>query len=112
MSEKLRSLENELQQLFDIRHAKLRDEKVISQEAIEAQRDIRLITHRFKDGIPDITIPINSEEDIKWDSQNKRLLLIGHESCQILEVSCRLTMIRVRPHLALLVKEAIEFYKN
>ena len=31
MSEKLRSLENELQQLFDIRHAKLRDEKVISQ---------------------------------------------------------------------------------
>ena len=64
MSEKLRSLENELQQLFDIRHAKLRDEKVISQEAIEAQRDIRLITHRFKDGIPDITIPINSEEDI------------------------------------------------
>ena len=112
MSEKLRSLENELQQLFDICHAKLRDEKVISQEAIEAQRDIRLITHRFKDGIPDITIPINSEEDIKWDSQNKRLLLIGHESCQILEVSCRLTMIRIRPHLALLVKEAIEFYKN
>jgi hypothetical protein len=52
MSEKLRSLENELQQLFDIRHAKLRDEKVISQEAMEAQRDIRLITNNFKVGFP------------------------------------------------------------
>ena len=112
MSEKLRSLENELQQLFDIRHARLRDDKIISQEAMEAQRDIRLITHKFKDGIPDLTIPINTEEDIRWDSQNKRLLLISHESCQILEASSRLTMIRIRPHLALLVKEAIEFYKN
>jgi hypothetical protein len=112
MSEKLISLENELHQLFDIRHARLRDDKIISHEAMDAQRDIRLITHKFKDGIPDITISINSDEDIKWDSQNKRLLLISLESCQILEASCRLTMIRVRPHLALLVKQAIDFYKN
>lgn len=112
MSDKSRSLELELEELFDIRHAKVKTEKHISQEAMEAQRDIRVITHMFRDGIPDVTIPINSHEAIKWDSQSKRLLLVSNESSQILEATSRQTMIRVRPHLSFLVKAAKEFYKN
>ncbi len=112
MAEKSRSLENELEELFDIRHAKIRLEKYISQESMEAQRDIRVIIHMFRDGIPDVTIPINSFEAIKWDSHNKRLLLVSNDSSVILEATSRQTMIRVRPHLSLLVKAAKEFYKN
>ena len=112
MSDKSRSLDVELEELFDIRHARVRLEKHISQESMEAQRDIRVISHMFRDGIPDVTIPINDNEAIKWDSQNKRLLLVSNESSVILEATSRQTMIRVRPHLALLVKAAKEFYKN
>lgn len=112
MTEKSRPLELELEELFDIRHAKVRIEKHISQEAMEAQRDIRVITHMFKDGIPDVTIPISDHETIKWDSQSKRLILVSDESTQILEATPRQTMIRVRPYLSLLVKAAKEFYRN
>jgi hypothetical protein len=112
MTDKSRSLKLELEELFDIRHAKVRLEKHISQESMEAQRDIRVIIHMFREGIPDVTIPINEQEAIKWDSNSKRLLLVSNESSQILEATSRQTMIRVRPHLALLVKAAKEFYKN
>lgn len=112
MADKSRSLELELEELFDIRHAKVKIEKHISQEAMEAQRDIRVITHMFKDGIPDVTIPINDNETIKWDSQSKRLILISDDSSLILEATPRQTMIRIRPFLSLLVKAAKEFYRN
>lgn len=112
MTDKSGSLEAELEELFDIRHAKVRTEKFISQEAMAAQRDIRVITHMFRDGIPDVTIAVNDFEVIKWDSLSKRLLLVSNESTQILEATTRHTMIRMRPHLALLVKAAKEFYKN
>jgi len=112
MTEKSQTLQRELEELFDIRFAKVRDEKIMAHEAMDAQRDIRLITHMFRDGIPDITILINSFEAIKWDSRNKRLLLIFNETSQILEGASRETMIRVRPHLALLVKQAQEFYRD
>lgn len=112
MSEKSSTIENQLEELFDIRRAKSRYEKILTQEAMEAQRDIRLIAHMFRDGVPDITIPINSHEAIKWDSSNKRLLLLGPDSSIPLEGSSKQTMIRVKPHLALLVKQAKEFYKG
>jgi len=112
MSEKSRSLDIELEELFDIRHAKNRDEKILSQEAMEAQRDIRVITHMFRDGIPDMSIPINEYESIKWDSESKRLYLVDATSAQLLEGSSRQTMVRVRPHLSLLVKQAKDFYRE
>lgn len=106
------SLQTELEDLFDIRYAQKRNDKILTKEAMEAQRDIRLITHMFRDGIPDITMPINDHESIKWDSDNKRLLLIGPEGAQNLEGAPKLIMVHVRPHLSMLVKQAKEFYKN
>lgn len=105
-------LTNELEELFDIRHAKTRNEKNLNNEAMAAQRDIRLLTHMFRDGIPDITIPIGNYEKIKWDSEGKRLLLVDKDDGLLLEATSRETMIRVRPHLCLLVKAAKEFYSN
>ncbi|MBA2403676.1 MAG: hypothetical protein H0V66_02810 [Bdellovibrionales bacterium] len=112
MSKQSHSLQIELEELFDIRNAKVRDEKILTQASMEAQRDIRLITHMFRDGIPDLAIPINAEETVKWDSRNKRLLLVSSVSTQILEGATRQTMIRIRPHLAQLVKQAKEFYRD
>ena len=112
MLEKSRTLENELEELFDIRYAKKRNEKNLNQEALEAQRDIRVITHMFRDGIPDITIPMGDQEFIKWDSGPKRLIFVTKESSCALEGACRELMVKVRPHLALLVKKAQDFYKN
>jgi hypothetical protein len=112
MTDKSPTIENQLEELFDIRRAKSRYEKILTQEAMEAQRDIRLIVHMFRDGIPDITIPINDSEAIQWDSSNKSLLLLGPDSTLPLEGSTKQIMIRVRPHLAMLIKQAKEFYKD
>jgi hypothetical protein len=112
MLEKSRTLENELQELFDIRYAKKRSEKNLNQEAMEAQRDIRVITHMFRDGLPDITIPMGDHEFIMWDSGPKRLIFIYKDASFALEGASRELMVKVRPHLALLVKKAQDFYKN
>ena len=108
--EKQTKLEQELEELFDIRHAKSRDTRILNEEALLAQRDIRLLTHMFSDGIPEISIPIGDSETVKWDPKIKRLLLIDQTSSQLLETSTKQVMIRVRPHLTLLVKAAKEFF--
>lgn len=105
-------LTNELEELFDIRYAKSRIEKNLNNEAMAAQRDIRLLTHMFREGIPDITIPIGKYEAIRWDSEHKRLMLLDNDEGHLLEATSRETMIRIRPHLSLLVKAAKEFYSN
>ena len=78
-------LSDELQELFDIRNAKIKEEKNLTLAAMEAQRDIRLLTHMFSDGIPGIAVMISEEEKIIWDSSEKRLLYSDGEKIQILE---------------------------
>jgi ERCC4-type nuclease len=112
MLEKSRSLDVELEELFDIRFAKTRDEKTLNQAALEAQRDIRVITHMFRDGIPDVEIAINSVEILKWDSGQKRLFLRKEDEVLSLEAASRETVVRIRPFLSSLVKQAKEFYRN
>lgn len=112
MLERSRTIEYQLEELFDIRRAKSRYDKILTQESLEAQREIRLIAHMFRDDVPDMIIPINANEAIQWDSHNKRLLLRGPDSSISLEGSSKHTMIRVRPHLALLVKKAKEFFRD
>lgn len=112
MNKSHEDLTQELEELFDIRYAKNRHEKNLNNDAMAAQRDIRLLTHMFRDGIPDITIPIGNFEVIKWDSEHKRLLVIENDVVIPLEGSSRERMIRVRPHLSLLVKAAKDFYSN
>lgn len=103
-------LEKELEELFDIRHAKSRILRNNNEEAMRAQRDIRLLTHMFSDGIPEISIPLGDNEIIKWDPKTKRLMLVDQSSSQLLETASKEVMIRIRPHLTLLVKAAKDFY--
>ena len=112
MKERKSALEQELEELFDARNAKTRHEKILNQESMEAQKEIRLLTHMFRDGVPDVTIPINSNEAIKWDFKLQKLLYLNGDNSYILEGTSRLIMIRLRPHLTDLVKKAREFFND
>jgi hypothetical protein len=105
-------LSQELEDLFDIRNAKVRDEKRLTQEANEVQRDIRLLALMFRDGIPNIDISVGDSEAIRWDADSQKLLYIHGKAVQILEGTSRETRIRMRPHLSMLVKKAKEFYQD
>ena len=112
MHDKKTPLEQELVTLFDLRNSKLRESKKLTEDAMEAQKDIRLLTHMFRDGIPDVIIPLSHNEWLKWNSKDQKLLFIDENQIQILDSAPRETMIRIRPYLSLLVKQAREFYQD
>lgn len=105
-------LNDELVSLFDLKKSKLRDEKVLTQEAFEAQRDIRYLTLMFCDGIPDITLPVTDHEQIKWDSKAQKLLYVHGDRVQILEAASREIRVKMRPFLTDLVRKAKDFYSD
>jgi hypothetical protein len=109
MPDKKTALEQELVTLFDLKNSKLRESKKLTEDAMEAQKDIRLLSHMFRDDIPDVTIPLSRNEWLKWDSKDQKLLFIDENQIQILDSAPRETMIRIRPYLSLLVKQAREF---
>lgn len=112
MIDKKTQLEKELEELFDIRTAKVREEKRLTTESREAQKEIRMLTHMFRDEVPDVMIPISDDEFLKWDYKTQQLLLVKGDNVQILEGTSRQTMIRLRPFLTMLVKQAKEFFKD
>lgn len=104
------NLNQELNELFDMKKAKIRKEKMLEQEATEAQKDIRLLTLMFRDGIPDITMPMSDNEVLIWDSRNQQLLYKKEQHAQVVEGTSRDIMVRLRPFLIDIVKKAKEFY--
>lgn len=112
MAQDQSKLAQELVSLFDLRKSKIREEKALSQEALEAQRDIRYLTLMFSDGIPDVSIKCTDAESIKWDSRTQSLLYVNETGIQLLEATAREIRIRMRPHLTLLVLAAREFYSE
>ncbi|MGE3609310.1 MAG: hypothetical protein AB7I27_06960 [Bacteriovoracaceae bacterium] len=111
MSEVARTnLSQELVELFDIRKAKIRDEKILTQLSNEAQRDIRLLTHMFRDGIPDLEVKISLHESIMWDSNSQKLMYANERSKVLLEGAPREIRIKARPFLTELVKKAKDLY--
>lgn len=104
------TISKELGELFDLKKAKLRNEKQLTQEATEAQKDIRLVTLMFRDGIPDLELEIGSSEKIIWDSKSQVLIYHDHGHDQLLEGASREIRIKVRPFLKGLVKKAKELY--
>ena len=108
------TISKELGELFDLKKAKLRNEKQLTQEATEAQKDIRLVTLMFRDGIPDLELEIGSSEKIIWDSKSQVLIYHDHDHDhghdQLLEGASREIRIKVRPFLKGLVKKAKELY--
>jgi hypothetical protein len=105
-------LSMELVSLFDLRKSKVRVDKVLTQEAFEAQRDIRYLTLMFCDGIPDLMIKCTDTESIRWDARSKNLIYICGAQMQILEAASKEIRVKMRPFLKDLVKKAKEFYSN
>lgn len=112
MANQKTDLTDELVSLFDLKKSKARYEKDLTQEAFEAQRDIRYLTLMFSDGIPDITMKATDTEDIKWDSRIQKLLYINGNHVQILEAASKEIRVKMRPFLTDLVKKAKDFYRN
>jgi hypothetical protein len=112
MIDKKSNLELELEELFDIKKAKEQNEKKLAEETMEAKKEIRLLTHMFREGVPDVTIPLGDNEFLKWDAKNQNLLFVQNEVVQIIDACSPQTMIRIRHHLTLLVKQAKNFYLN
>ncbi len=109
---KNRDLSQELVSLFDLRKSKVRDEKLLTQAAFEAQRDIRYLTLMFSDGIPNLSMKVTDTETIKWDAHTQKLIYYQGETVQLLEAASKETRVRMRPFLTDLVKKAREFYSN
>lgn len=105
-------LSNELVSLFDLRKSKIRDEKILTQAAFEAQRDIRYLTLMFCDGIPDVSMKCTDTETIKWDSRSKNLLYVSSGQIQLLEAASKEVRVKMRPFLTDLVKKAKDFYSD
>lgn len=108
-----KELAQELISLFDLKKSKQRNEKNLTQEAFEAQRDIRYLTLMFCDGIPDMTMKVTDTESIVWDNHMKKLLYVKEgEAAQILEAASKEIRVKMRPFLKDLVRKAREFYSN
>lgn len=112
MKDQQSELKKELISLFNLKKSRIRDEKILIQEAFDAQRDIRYLTLMFCDGIPDVTIPVTDHESIRWDSQAQKLLFIKDHEVQLLEAAPREVMVKMRPHLTELVKKAKSFFDD
>lgn len=107
-----KELSQELVELFDIKKAKIRDEKRLTFEANEAQKDIRLLSLMFRDGIPDIKIQVNDREFIRWCEGNQQLIYSDGQITQLLEGTSKEVRVRMRPFLKDLVKKAKDFYSD
>ncbi len=106
------NLTQELVSLFDLKKSKVRDDKLLSQAAFDAQRDIRYLTLMFCDGIPDISMKITDTENINWDSRAQKLLYVNNGQVQMLEATSREVRVRMRPFLTDLVRKAKDFYSD
>ncbi|WP_408097785.1 hypothetical protein ACJVC5_02400 [Peredibacter sp. HCB2-198] len=104
------SLSNELVELFDMKKARIREDKELTQKANEAQRDIRLLSLMFRDGIPDITMSVNDTESIRWCARSQQLIYMKDDHSQLLEATSKEVRVRMRPFLKDLVKKAKDFY--
>lgn len=106
------NLSQELTELFDMKKAKIRDEKKLAQEALEALKDVRLLTLMFRDGIPDIRIKATDNEDIVWNGKTQKLIYENEHGTQLMESVHPEVMVRMRPHLSELVKKAKDFFQD
>lgn len=111
LEEQRSSLSQELAELFEMKKEKIKDEKRLTLEANEAQKDIQLVTHMFIDGIPNMGISISENEKILWDGKVQKLLYVNGKETQMLEGASREVRVMVRPYLIELVKRAKEAYR-
>lgn len=106
----MKDLNDELVELFDLRKAKLRYEKDITQKANEAQKDIRLLTVMFREGIPSLQVKIDEGEYIIWQQETGSLLYTDGKAKILLEGASKEVRVKARPFLRELVEQAKKFY--
>lgn len=106
----MKDLNSELVELFDMRKSKIRHEKELTNKAQEAQKDIRLLTVMFRDGIPSLEVKIDEGEYIVWDASNGSLLYVKGKTRVMLEAAEREVRIKARPFLFEMVAQAKKFY--
>lgn len=104
------NLTQELVSLFDLRKTKARNEKNLTEEAFEAQRDIRYLTLMFCDGIPDVSLKCSETESILWNSRVQKLIYQNGKDMQLLEAASKEIRVRMRPFLTELVKKAKDIF--
>lgn len=105
-------LEADLGELFDIRNARMARDKRQNEDAVAAQKDIKMLIMMFSDGIPSIHLPLGDHETLEWDFSGKRLLYHANGQTQYLDAASKDILIKVRPHLRDLVKKAQDFYRD
>ncbi len=105
-------LNQELNELFDLKKAKARKEKMLDQQSNEALREIRHLMLMFRDGIPNVTIPVSENETLEWKSDSQQLVYIKDRHVQVVEGTTKETMVNLRPFLIQIVKKAKEFYRH
>lgn len=101
-------LEKELRDLFDLRKSKIQEEKMLNNEVMEANKDVRLLTMMLSDDYPDLDVLLNNEESLHWDSHEKKILYFNKQSKQYIEAVEKQTIVRLRPFLRQFVKKARE----
>lgn len=103
-------LEVVLGELYDIRHRKSREEKLLQGQAHETKKDINLVTLMFSEGIPDLGVSFGEGEYLTWDARSKRLIYTKDDCAQFVEGARNEILVRIRPYLKELVAKAKAFY--
>ncbi len=105
-------LNQELNELFDLKKAKARKDKTLEQQSNEALREIRHLMLMFRDGIPNVAIPVSDNESLEWRSESQQLVYVKDNHAQVVEGTTKETMVNLRPYLIQVVKKAKEFYNH
>lgn len=105
-------LESELGELFDIKTAKLRKEKILNDEFLAAQKEVKMLILMFSDGIPSLRIPLRDGETLAWDADVRRLIHCRNQESSLIESVSKETLVSIRPFLKDLVRAAKDFYQN
>ncbi|MFL5785405.1 MAG: hypothetical protein ACJ76H_12380 [Bacteriovoracaceae bacterium] len=105
-------LNQELNELFDLKKAKARNDKILDQQSSEALREIRHLILMFRDGIPNVTISVSENESLEWRTHSQQLVYIKDEHVQVVEGTSKETMVKLRPFLIQIVRKAKEFYRH
>lgn len=106
----MKDLNLELVELFDMKKAKLRYEKDLTQKANEAQKDIRMLIMMFREGIPSLEVKIDEGEYLIWEEETGNLLYSDGKARILLDAASKEVRVKARPFLREMVKQAKNFY--
>ncbi len=102
--------EKGLNELYDIRLRKERLRRENEENAMIVKKEIKLLTLMFSDGIKDISLPLDENEVLEWDSRSRRLIYHKGEVSRFIETVSNDLLIKIRPFLKMMVSQVRESY--